>query len=291
VPVSRDRLDGGERGFRLARIMHRTSEEYTKAISMDNFSLPTIVSTFGMIESCRDDYMPDCFDGAELGDVSEACSEPSDAPEAPDALPPRKLNEFMTIRQRISCDGRISIEFCKRNSAHISPFDQQDGVSADCKPATILIVAHDQIDRTAFRGTFKAARIVNPIIEACDGGEALESIRYEASYHHKRSAVLVFLDMTMPRMNRLAFLRELHADPLLQSTPVVVMTGSLVDEGPGPAGSCKIAGDTRKDGALNILGQSAPGHESSRPSQPQSVTIAHSFLLSQAHRQIEIRAA
>ncbi len=37
---------------------------------------------------------------------------------------------------------------------------------------------------------------------------------------------LILLDINMPRMNGLEFLRELRADPALQPTPVVILTTS-----------------------------------------------------------------
>lgn len=62
---------------------------------------------------------------------------------------------------------------------------------------------------------------------ANDGVEALRMLRDGSVPAARR---LVLLDINMPRMNGIEFLRELRADELLRSTPVVMPTTSSADE-------------------------------------------------------------
>jgi CheY-like chemotaxis protein len=56
---------------------------------------------------------------------------------------------------------------------------------------------------------------------------------------HRR---LVLLDLNMPRMNGIEFLRELRKDPQLSHTPVVVLTTSDMDRDKFAAYNLNIAG-------------------------------------------------
>ncbi len=58
-------------------------------------------------------------------------------------------------------------------------------------------------------------------LAAADGLDALERIRA-----HGRPA-LILLDLRMPRMNGADFARALAADPVLASTPIVVLSGDV----------------------------------------------------------------
>jgi CheY-like chemotaxis protein len=91
------------------------------------------------------------------------------------------------------------------------------------KQLNILCVDDDQVDVMNVRRAFQKANIANPLFIAGDGIEALEMLRGEAVPKANR---LVLLDLNMPRMNGIEFLRELRADPDLKSTSVVVLTTS-----------------------------------------------------------------
>jgi CheY-like chemotaxis protein len=87
----------------------------------------------------------------------------------------------------------------------------------------ILLVEDDEIDVTNVRRAFKKNNISNPLWVAGNGLEALEMLRGEEIPRERR---LVLLDLNMPRMNGIEFLRELRADPELRLVPVVVLTTS-----------------------------------------------------------------
>lgn len=87
----------------------------------------------------------------------------------------------------------------------------------------ILLVEDDEVDVMNVRRAFKKNHIANPLWVAGNGIEALEMLRGGEIPRERR---LVLLDLNMPRMNGIEFLRELRADAELHATPVVVLTTS-----------------------------------------------------------------
>ena len=91
------------------------------------------------------------------------------------------------------------------------------------KSLNILLVEDDQVDVMNVKRAFDRNRIANPLFVAGDGIEALAMLRSDQIPRDRR---LVLLDLNMPRMNGIEFLRELRADATLHGTPVVVLTTS-----------------------------------------------------------------
>ncbi|HEX8319853.1 MAG TPA: response regulator [Longimicrobium sp.] len=94
---------------------------------------------------------------------------------------------------------------------------------ADEKMLNILLVEDDEVDVMNVRRAFKKNNICNPLWVAGNGLDALEMLRTGDMPRERR---LVLLDLNMPRMNGIEFLRELRADPELRPVPVVVLTTS-----------------------------------------------------------------
>ena len=87
----------------------------------------------------------------------------------------------------------------------------------------ILLVEDDRVDVMNVKRAFDKNRIGNPLYLAEDGIRALEILR---SGEMPRERRIVLLDLNMPRMNGIEFLKELRADADLHMTPVVVLTTS-----------------------------------------------------------------
>ena len=87
----------------------------------------------------------------------------------------------------------------------------------------ILLVEDDDVDVMNVQRAFKKNHITNPLHLAGDGVEALRLLRDGTVPPGRR---LVLLDLNMPKMNGIEFLRELRADPKLQTASVVVLTTS-----------------------------------------------------------------
>lgn len=111
------------------------------------------------------------------------------------------------------------------------------------KMVDVLLVEDDEVDVMNVRRAFKKNNIANPLHVAGNGIEALAMLRGEG-----RPSLLpgdrrlVLLDLNMPRMGGIEFLRELRADPELRPTPVVVLTTSNDDKDRVEAYNLNVAG-------------------------------------------------
>ncbi|HLL82955.1 MAG TPA: response regulator [Longimicrobium sp.] len=107
------------------------------------------------------------------------------------------------------------------------------------KLLNILLVEDDEVDVMNIRRAFKKGNISNPLFVAGNGIEALQMLRGQEVPRTRR---LVLLDLNMPRMNGIEFLRELRADPELSPTPVVVLTTSDAERDKVEAYNLHVAG-------------------------------------------------
>ena len=95
------------------------------------------------------------------------------------------------------------------------------------KMVNILLVEDDEIDVMNVKRAFKKNNVMNPLHVASNGLEALEMLRGQAHEQKlPRDRRLVLLDLNMPKMGGIEFLRALRADAELRPTPVVVLTTS-----------------------------------------------------------------
>lgn len=102
----------------------------------------------------------------------------------------------------------------------------------------ILLVEDDAVDVMNVRRAFAKNKLTNPIHVAQNGIEALEMLR-KGSLPARR---LVLLDLNMPKMNGIEFLRALRADPDLHATSVVVLTTSNEERDKVEAFELNVAG-------------------------------------------------
>src|SRR5688572_4568351 len=91
------------------------------------------------------------------------------------------------------------------------------------KILNILLVEDDEVDVLNVKRAFEKNKIMNPLFVASNGIEALEMLRTAKVPQNRR---LVLLDLNLPRMNGIEFLREMRGDPELGAIPVVVLTTS-----------------------------------------------------------------
>ena len=103
----------------------------------------------------------------------------------------------------------------------------------------ILLVDDDELDVMNVQRAFRKNNIQNPLYIAHDGIEGLERLRDGTVPGDRR---LVLLDLNMPRMSGIEFLRELRADPALRNTTVVVLTTSAEDRDRVEAYKLNVAG-------------------------------------------------
>jgi CheY-like chemotaxis protein len=103
----------------------------------------------------------------------------------------------------------------------------------------ILLVEDDDVDVMNVKRAFDRNHITNPLFVAGNGLEALEKLRSGEIPQGRR---IVLLDLNMPKMNGIEFLRELRNDPALAPTPVVVLTTSNNDRDKIDAFNFNVAG-------------------------------------------------
>jgi len=103
----------------------------------------------------------------------------------------------------------------------------------------ILLVDDDELDIMSVRRALEKENIDYPLFLAGDGLKALEVLRGGTIPRERR---LVLLDINMPRMNGIEFLRELRADPELHATSVVVLTTSNEERDKIEAYDLNVAG-------------------------------------------------
>jgi CheY-like chemotaxis protein len=108
----------------------------------------------------------------------------------------------------------------------------------------ILLVEDDDVDVMTVQRAFRDGRITNRLYVASNGIEALEMLRGKPG---QPSVIpperrIILLDLNLPRMNGLEFLRELRSDINIKQIPVVVFTTS------------KEQGDLIETYGLNVAG-------------------------------------
>ncbi len=90
----------------------------------------------------------------------------------------------------------------------------------------ILLVEDDKVDAMAVKRAVKELNIANKLEHVGDGEQALEFLRHPGN----DTPCLILLDINMPRMNGIEFLRVAKADEQLRRIPVIVLTTSKEDQ-------------------------------------------------------------
>lgn len=106
----------------------------------------------------------------------------------------------------------------------------------------ILLVEDDEVDAEAIVRTFRQKKLDNPLTIATDGFEALQVLRNQDKRAKITSPYLILLDLNLPRMNGLEFLRHLRQDDRLKSSIVFVLTTSDREEDKQAAYEQNVAG-------------------------------------------------
>ncbi len=97
----------------------------------------------------------------------------------------------------------------------------------------ILLVEDNTDDVLLTKRALEKAHIANVLDVANDGIEALEYLRGEGTHEGRDTGdmpVVVLLDLKMPRMGGLEFLRIVREDERLQLLPIVVLTSSKEEQ-------------------------------------------------------------
>jgi len=90
----------------------------------------------------------------------------------------------------------------------------------------ILLVEDDRVDIMTVQRALKKIDVSNPLYVARTGVEALAMLRGDGVPAIEPVPSLILLDLNLPKMGGVEFLKELRADPVLRSLHVIVLTSS-----------------------------------------------------------------
>ena len=90
----------------------------------------------------------------------------------------------------------------------------------------ILLVEDDRVDIMTVQRAMRKIDVSNPLYVARTGVEALGMLRGDGHPRIEPTPSLVLLDLNLPRMGGIEFLKELRADPALRTLQVKVLTSS-----------------------------------------------------------------
>jgi two-component system, response regulator len=101
------------------------------------------------------------------------------------------------------------------------------------KDKVILLVEDNSRDEALTRRALKKSNIVNEVVVARDGVEALDYL-FGTGAHADRDMTLtpqlILLDLKLPKLNGLQVLQKIRADERTRRLPVVVFTSSSEEE-------------------------------------------------------------
>jgi CheY-like chemotaxis protein len=113
---------------------------------------------------------------------------------------------------------------------------------------TILLVEDDDVDAATVARGLASARIVNQLVRAHDGVEALEMLQGSNGRQKLRPPYILLVDIRMPRLDGLGLVRAIRANPVLQRTIVFMLTTSDSDRDRIAAYNEHVAGYVVKSG-------------------------------------------
>jgi len=90
----------------------------------------------------------------------------------------------------------------------------------------VLLVEDDTVDAMAVKKAFKYLRIKNNLVTVTNGEEALEHLRNKDNPRPQ----VILLDLNMPKMGGVEFMKIAKADDQLKGIPVVILTTSKAEQ-------------------------------------------------------------
>jgi CheY-like chemotaxis protein len=125
------------------------------------------------------------------------------------------------------------------------------------KPLSILLVEDDDGDAKAVQRAFLKAKIVNPILRAVDGVEALDILKGANGKSKPPAPYLLLVDLNMPRMNGIQLVQAIRKDEALRPSIIFILTTSKREEDMVAAYDLNVAGYIVKETAghdfLNLV--------------------------------------
>ena len=86
----------------------------------------------------------------------------------------------------------------------------------------ILLVEDDRVDAMTVKRALKDLNVTNPLAHTLNGEEALNHLKTESN----SPPCIIILDLNMPKMSGIEFLKIIKVDDEFKKIPVVVLTTS-----------------------------------------------------------------
>jgi CheY-like chemotaxis protein len=102
----------------------------------------------------------------------------------------------------------------------------------------VLLVDDDRVDVMTVKRAMRDLKITNPLSVVANGEEALAFLRDPGN----ATPCIILLDLNMPRMSGIEFLRVAKGDDDLRGIPVVVLTTSQEDQDKADSFDLGVAG-------------------------------------------------
>lgn len=110
------------------------------------------------------------------------------------------------------------------------------------KTIKILMIEDDEIDIMNIRRAFKKNNVTNPLHVTNNGIEALDYLIDLVENSPSKMPKIILLDLNMPKMGGIEFLRKLRQNENLKTISVFVMTTSSEDKDKVEAFNLNVAG-------------------------------------------------
>ena len=94
------------------------------------------------------------------------------------------------------------------------------------KSKPVLLIEDDNVDAMMVKRAFEELRITNPLVHLISGEEGLEYLKDG----NNEKPDLILLDLNMPKMSGIEFLKIIKADEALRKIPVAVLTISKEEQ-------------------------------------------------------------
>ncbi len=102
----------------------------------------------------------------------------------------------------------------------------------------ILLIEDDTVDAMTVKRALNDLHVLNTLVRVMNGEQALEYLHDIAN----AEPCVILLDLNMPKMNGVEFLKIVKADDRLRCIPVVVLTTSKADQDRFECFNCSAAG-------------------------------------------------